>query len=471
MPSGTDAGVLALPSVSLVPDPPPPGAVLVPASDAAASALVLAGALGAGPPLTEDEAAAELAERRQAALAPLAERVRRLGEEARAARVQADAAVDAHPGLRTLPRGLTSHAVRDTAHAVHLAAERLREARDAVGARPSFDAAAAAQARAAQADVEHTRWERGDALRRTLPVLAAANLLAACIVAGRLATEAFDAAMLLVAVLPLLGLAFTATSVAVPAHHARLAARRRWSALRSMNVSTLAGLTVLEERAAAWDRRAARVTAAEEELRAAGGAWRTLVGGTVALTSADRLAADLDIAERAAAPAVAAETAWAEAAAGLQAAEDTFGAGHPPLVVVDPDPTVAAVTRLATLRRLALLGGATPVILVGAGMPAAVEAGAPVAGDTDRPPARHRVRPPAAPAPPPARRPVREPVAVGAWRAAASAVPSRPPSPAPAGAARAAEELGRRVRSGLVKLKDRAQALRAAAERAGPARR
>ena len=362
MPVGTAAGVSVLPAAR-VPVPPVPGVVVV---ECTTPKRVLARALaaaGASAPMSVEEAAAELDRRRAAACAEPAARVAACAAGVEAAR--ASARKGRPPGLDTVPAGLTAAGVRAAARRTREAAESLEVARDAVGERPTYDDGAARAVREAQADIEQARQDRASALPRANWVLTRANALGAVLVAGRFVSEAFDRTMVFVGAVPLAALVYSAFVVLVPIRRGRAAGRRRWAALRSMNVSTLAGLAALQERTGAWERRAARVKAADAEYRAAGAAFRTMVGGGVALASADRLAKDLDKAESLDDAVREAEEAWAAAAADLQAAEDA-GAGGDPLVVLDPDPDADPEERRRAVERLAALAGPTSLVVVAA---------------------------------------------------------------------------------------------------------
>ena len=350
-----------LPDASALPVPAPPGVSVVPASDPAATAGEMAGLLGTGRCLSVAEAMEELAGRRAAAVDGPAPLVRSRRADATAATA---AAMHVRPGLSTVPVGLTGATVRGAAHQLAEAAEALHAAREAVGARPGFDEKLAADARAAQADVLQARVDRATALPRANAVLIRANLAAAAIVVARLVSEAFDRVFVLVALLPLAALVFTAHAVITPARNSRAAARRRWSALRAMNVSTLGGLAALEERAGAWERRAARLREAEAHLRTARHTWTSLVGTAVSIASADRLAADLDAARALDDTATAAEADWCDALVALQEAEDRAGAGTPPLVVLGPDPAADQAAADVLLERLRQLAGAAAVVVV-----------------------------------------------------------------------------------------------------------
>lgn len=435
MPSGTAAGVSVLPAASALCVPAPPGVVVVPSTEPDDEVAQILGVLGGDRWLSVDEAAAELGRRRAAALEEPVVHARACRAAAVAARA---AAVGARPGLATVPSGLTPTIVRSAARTVVEAAETLRAARDAVGARPGYDGRAARAAREAQADVERACRDRAAALPRTSPVLTRANLGAGALVLGRAASEAFDRAFFLVAVLPLGALGYAAHAVIAPARRARAAARRRWAELRSMNVSTMAGLAALEERAGAWERRAARVAAAEADFRVARDTWRSLVGRSVALASSERLAADLEVTAELDAAARSADDAWSQAVEAIQVVEDTAGTGEAPLVVLDPDPAADHDDRLLAVQRLAELAGATTVVVVVA-EPAAIEAPHPDGVD--------RVGEPAAPVeatpPPPARPSVPAPV------------PVRSPRTAPVGDG-GIVDLRERVKAGLLRLRGRA---------------
>lgn len=357
----TPAGVSVLPDASALPVPAPPGLVFVPAAEPAGTAADIAGLIGGGRFLTVGEALEELAARRAAALDPPTARARARRADATAA---VAAALHVRPGLSTVPAGLTATEVRAAAHRLAEASEALHAAREAVGGRPKYDADLAADARAAQADVLQTRLDRAAALPRANTVLVQANLGAVAIVVGRVASESFDRAFFLVAVLPLAALVYAVHTVVAPARRARAAARRRWSALRAMNVSTMAGLAALEERAGAWERRAARMRAAEAERRGAHDAWTSLVGSAVAIASASRLAADLEAAAALEEAARLASAAWSDAVIALQEAEDMVGTGWPALVVLGTDRTDVPTANGLVRRQLAHLAGAATVVLI-----------------------------------------------------------------------------------------------------------
>ena len=396
------AGVSVLPDASALPVPAPPGVVVVPAGDPAGTAADIAGLLGSGHCVTVDEALDELAGRRSADLEAPAALARALRAGAHAATVTA---LHVRPGLSTVPAGLTAARVRAAAHHLVEAAEALHAAREALGLRPLYDGELAADARSAQADVLQARLDRVASLPRANAALVQANLAAAAIVAGRAATDAFDPAFFLVALLPLAALAYAARTVMAPARRSRSAARRRWSALRAMNVSTLAGLSALEERSAAWERRGARMRAAEADLCAARDTWTALVGDAVAIASAGRLAADLEAAAELDETARAAAAAWCDALVALQEAEDTAGSGWPPLVVVGSEPAAGPSADGLVMQRLVdHVGSATVVLVVAERAPGGVQAGA---ADGD-----HEAR---------VVRPVPVPVGAGAHRAASGA--------------------------------------------------
>jgi len=431
MPSGTAAGVFVLPQGTALPAPPPPGCTVVPVEGAAAAegtAAALAGVLGAGVCVGVERASAVLAGRRAEAVAGPAAHLR----AAAAAAVTARAApARVQPGLSTVPAGLSAATVRSAVLTVAEAVEAVHDAREAVGGRPGYDGASAAEARAAQADVEQARVDRGGALPKANRVLTVANVGAGLLVAGRMASEAFDRVFVLVAIVPAGALAYAAHAVIEPARRSRAAARRRWSALRSMNVSTLAGLAALEERAGAWERRAARLTTAEADLRAARQAWRSLVGDAVALASAGRLAADLDAFAALEQSADDAARTWAEAAAELQAAEDSVAAGAP-LVVLDADPGADAGTRSAAVRCLAAAAGATTVVFVVAEpVPVPAVADEELAGRVD------------------------EPTAEFAWPLPALVPEPAPPVPVVATVDSGIVDLRERVKAGLQRLRAR----------------
>ncbi|HEX2701242.1 MAG TPA: hypothetical protein VHM89_13665 [Acidimicrobiales bacterium] len=360
MPSATSAGVFVLADASALPSPPPPGVSLVRSGDVPSTARSIALALGADACLTIDEAAAVLEARRAAAVETAMRQLRDRQAAVAAAHVATERA---RPGLSTVPAGLSAATVRSAAHTVAEAVESLAAAREAVGIRPGYDDGWAAVARAAQAEIDQARVDRANALPRANRALTAANVGAGLVVVGRVASEAFDGPFVAVAVLPVVGLGYAAHAVIAPARRARTAARRRWAALRSMNVSTLAGLAALEDRARAWERRAARVKAAEADFRAARDGWRSLVGDAVSLASAERLAVDLERALETERTMIEASAAWVEAAAELQVAEDTAPAGAP-MVVLHPGRVRPGDDDEGPVRLLAELAGATPVVLV-----------------------------------------------------------------------------------------------------------
>lgn len=435
------AGVLVLRDASALPVPAPPGVVVVLAPDVREAADEIARILDAAC-LPPDEARAELERRRREHLAEPVARLAACGERAAAARV---AAAHSPAGLRSVPAGLDGAAVRAAARAVSDAVRALDEARGAVGRRPCHDPGAAAAARAAQAEVEQARRDRWSAMPAATRVLLAANLGSGTVVAGRIASESFDRAFVLVPVLPVLALGYAAATVLGPVRRSRAAARRRWAALRSMDVSTLAELAALEQRAAAWRLRAGAVAAAESDLRAARHAWHALVGDAVSLASAGRLAADLDAAAALQAACAVADHAWADAAVALQVAEDTAGTGRPAVVVADPARAVRAGVRRRALDHLAAAAGATTVVVV---------------VDEESVPKRSR------PAPAPV--PVAALVAPGPVAAAPAAHRPRPlpvrPGPAtphrrrPGARERVIVDIRERVRGGLQRLRARADA-------------
>lgn len=410
----------------------------------------------AGGAISVDDAVAELTRRRAAALAGPIARVAARAADVAAAR--AGAAERRPAGLATVPAGLTAAGVRAAARRTREAAENLEVARDAVGERPSYDADAARDVKEAQADIELARQDRAHALPRANWVLTRANALGAALAAGRFVDDAFDRTFVFVAAVPLAALVYSALVVLVPARRARAAGRRRWAALRSMNVSTLGGLSALQERTGAWERRAARVKAAEAECRAANAAFRTMVGSTVALASAGRLAKDLDRAEALDDAVRAAEEAWAAAAADLQAAEDTAGGGEP-LVVVVPDAGADPDDRRRAYERLAALAGSTSLVVV-----AAVRRLRPVADPEPEPAPPPPPQPEPAPEPadlapaaPPVAPAPRCPNAEPATRHVPpepAAIPARPP------AAPGVVDLRERVRIGLQRLRARSLAAR-----------
>ena len=446
MPAGPAPGAFVLPPGSPLPPALPPGLVVVQTTDPDATVAGVLAATGAADALPAGEAARQLRRRRAGELAA----PRTLVAERRDAAGAARAALQSRPaGLATVPPGLLAAQVRSAARNTLEAVENLRVAREAVGDRPSYDQDAARLAREAQSDVERARQDRASALPRANWVLTRANAFAAVLVVGRLWHEAFDRTFVFVIAVPLVALAYAVHVVLEPVRRGRAAGRRRWSALRSMNVSTMAGLAALEERTGAWQRRAARVKTAEAEVREERDIWRRLVGESVALASADRLAIDLDKAEALEAAAGTGDRAWAEAALALQAAEDTIGRGGAPVVVLDPDVEVEPEARQRAMERLAALAGAATVVMVVAVPEPAVEA-APVA---EEPAAEEE--PVLALLPPPAtRRPALAPVPAPPGPLPG---PSRVPVEAgvPAAHGSGIVDLRERVRAGLQKLRAR----------------
>ena len=337
---------------------PPPGLTVVVASDPPRAAVRLARAVGGERPYTLAEALVELDRRRDLRLEGPRRRLAACGEAAAEVRARA---LSARNRLPPAVAGLPAAELKRAAQAVDEAALAVAAIREALGPRPHLDEDAARTAREANAAVEQARVERAAALPHANSILGMANAGAAVVVAGRLVSEAFDPAFVLVAVLPLAGLAFAGHAIVRSMRRSRAAAHRRWTALRSLDVCTMEGLDARERRARAWDARSRRLKAAEAELRRARAAWRALVGPTVTVAEAARVASDLDHAGRIAAAAEAAGRSWAEAASLLQQAEDGGGADEPPLVVVDDEPPAGR----AALDELTFRAGRVPVVIVG----------------------------------------------------------------------------------------------------------
>ena len=352
-----------------LPVPPPPGLVVIATDDPRRAAAMVVRAVNADRSLTVGEARQELDRRRDERLVEARERLARRGQRAAAALDRSSAARTDLPPVAT---SVSPAELRRAAAAVDDATVAVATTREALGPRPYVDEEAARAAREAQADVEGARDEWDGLRPRANWVLTRANAAAGLIVAGRLVTEAFDPAFFLVGVLPLAGLGYAGTIVGRSVRRRRAAAHRRWVALRSLDVCTMAALDAREERARAWDVRAVRLAQAEAELARARATWRALVGPTVAVSEAPRVAAEIEQAAALAAQADAAWRSWAEAADQLQAAEDGAGAGDPPLVVLDPDRAPDLARRQRLMQDLAARAGRSPVVLVLAGAAAKV---------------------------------------------------------------------------------------------------
>lgn len=359
------SGVFVWTPASLLRVPAPPGVVVVSSGDKAQSAVEIARTLGADRWLYAEDAVVALERRRVEVLATYRETLHETGTRAAAARVRA---AGMRPGLSTVPTGLTAGMVRAAARRVAECKGELHAARELVGIRPMYDEATGSAARAADAEAKAARRACSAALPRLAMALAVASLAAGSLVVGRLLYESLDGVFFLIALLPLAALIYSTQAVIAPAHRARVAARRRWAALRSIGVSTFGALAALEDRSAEWVELSLQLhAAAEQALQAALGSWHDMVGDAVALTSVERLAADL---EAVAAATSSTELAWALSAAALQAAEDTFGADQRPIVVLNPDPII----NTNALQRLAAAAGRTTVVVVTADPQAEQEA-------------------------------------------------------------------------------------------------
>lgn len=365
---GSPPGVHALVCAAELPVPPPPGVTVVPAPDPWQAAGGVARALGVARMFTAAEACEELDRRHEERMAEARHRARACADAAEAARERAAAARSAVPdGMPDVPAG----ALRQTAREVEDALAELRAGRRTLGPRPHVDAETAHDAREAQVIVDLARLQRAALAPLVGRILAVANAGALAIVAGRVASEAFDPVFVLVAVLPLGALGVVASMVGHNVRRGRRAARRRWAALRSLDVCTLAALDAREAEARAWDARAARMAERRRDLVRAQAAWEALVGPGVRVVDAAGLADAVEEATALEAEAEAADEERVQAAARLQAAEDA-GVGGAPVVVVDAGSSPER--RDALVRRMAARAGRTPVVVVTA---AAVAAPAP----------------------------------------------------------------------------------------------
>lgn len=339
--------------------PPPPGVVVVVARDAGRAARRLARSLGADRPRPAAAVMEELGRRRRAGLEPY----RRLAEGCRLEAAAATAALEA--ARAALPPGLAGadpRLVRRLAGALASARSSVRTARAALGPRPELDRDAARQAHLATEALDEARRRRGTRLPNACSLLTVANGGAGALVVGRLLSEAFDPAFFLVAVLPSAALAYTASVLIGDARRCQAAARRRWTALRSLDLCTMAGLAAVEARDAEWSARAGRLARAQARRAAAGRAWRGVVGPAVLADDAPRAVAELERVAGLEARCRAAGEAWRDAAAALQQAEDSAGAGQPPLVVLDASLACDAATPV--LARLADQAGRASVVVV-----------------------------------------------------------------------------------------------------------
>ena len=361
MMAGDVPGVRALGSASEVPVPPPPGVAVVRAADPWQAAGDVARSIGATRLFTATEACEELDRRHDAAVARARRHRDRCATEAEAARERAAAGVPA--GVPPRLAGVSPVALRRAATAVEEAIASVRAARVALGPRPHVDEEVAHEAREAQVLVDLARLQRAALVPRANRVLGTANAGAALIVGGRVVSEAFDPAFVLVAVLPLGALAIVGTMVGHTVRLSRSAARRRWAALRSLDLCTLAELEAREVEARAWDVRATRIAERRRKLVRAQNAWEALVGPGVPVSRAASLATALEEVATLEAEAEAAARSWADASERLQAAEDA-GAEGAPIVVVEAG--ASQERHGEVLRALAERVGRSPVVVVAA---------------------------------------------------------------------------------------------------------
>ncbi|MGQ0520112.1 MAG: hypothetical protein ACT4PX_03030 [Actinomycetota bacterium] len=356
---GALPGVVGPIPVDEVTVPLPPGLVVVVARDAGRAARRLARSLGADRPRPAGDALEELGRRRGAELEPY----RRRAEGCRLEAAEAATALEA--ARAALPPGLAGadpRLVRRLAGALASARSSVQTARAALGPRPELDRDAAREAHLAAEALEEARRRRGAGLPDAFSLLTLANAGAGALVVGRLLSEAFDPAFFLVAALPLAALAYTASVVIGDVRRCQAAARRRWTALRSLDLCTMAGLAAVEARDAEWSARAGRLARAQARRAAADRAWRGVVGPAVLADDAPRAVAELERVAGLEARCRAAGEAWRDAAAALQQAEDSAGAGQPPLVVLDA--SLAGDAALPVLARLADRAGRATVVVV-----------------------------------------------------------------------------------------------------------
>lgn len=420
-----------LPAGDVAP-PLPPGIVLVAAREPGRTARRLARELGAERWCTPAQALEELDRRRQASLV----HHRRRAAECRAAAAEARAEVAAErAALATGLAGAAAAQVRVAAAEVRRSRRTVEAARSGLGPRPRLhdDALATGAARAAHeahAALEQARHQCGADLPQANSILSVANACAGTVVVGRLVSEAFDPAFFLVALLPLAALGYTVAVVGRHVRRCRALARRRWTALRSLDVCTMAALASLEQEAGDWTARSTKVAKAEKRLHEAETAWRSLVGTDADVSTAERIAVSLErLAELETSGREAADR-WTDALVALQCAEDTFGRGHPPLVVLDRK---ARPDSLPSRSQLATAAGGGTVVLVGPALAMAARQPEPAPPEPAEPAAV-----PPAPTPAPAGAPAPVPACV----------------PAPA-AASAVVDLRERVLAGLQRLRAR----------------
>jgi hypothetical protein len=414
----------------------PPGVVVVASRDVGRTARRLARSLGGALYATADEAVQELARRRAEALAPHLARV----EECRAAAGAARQAVEeARASLRPGLAALRPDDVAAAARAVAEARAAVRAVRTGLGPRPHLDDALAQRVHEAHAALEQARRARGARLPDALSLITMANCGAGVLVAGRLFSEAFDPAFFLVACLPLSALGYAGSVVMRDVNRCRVAARRRWTTLRAMDLCTMAALASREADVRRWEERSRAAATASARLTHAEAAWSGLVGRGVSVQAAPQVMAALHDVAALHHVARDASAAWAEAAAALQGAEDTAGAGSAPLVV--PDRRPGHDPQGQALAALARAAGLASVVVVRPAVAMAVESPAPA--DDRLMPAPHQADPAAALAP------------SGATGGEQPAPAAHRAPPVPAAAASAVVDLRQRVLSGLLRLRTR----------------
>ena len=324
------------------------------------AAVKIAQLLGVGGTCTVSDATAELVRWREECLeAPLT-----VMRRARAAVASARAAAGAARRAVPVPvAGRAPSELRRAADQLLRATAEVARARLLVGPRPELDEEAAATARRAQADLDQARQNRRGTIERANRILAMGNGAGALFVIGRVTAGSPDAVLLLAGALPLGALALGTQLVIADVRRSRLAARRRWAALRSMDLTTMSGLVEREARHKDWALSLSRLQQAEARCAREHVHWESLTGGRVAPGDVSQVVVLLESARAADARVRAAEAAWAEAAALVQRAEDAHGpARHRPVVVLhDRD---ARRPLLAQLDHLISLAGTTTVVVV-----------------------------------------------------------------------------------------------------------
>ena len=358
-------GVVGPLPVGEVPRPVPPGVVVVAARDVGRATRRLVRVLDAASYSSPEEARHELARRRAASVGPHLTRLDECRAEATTARRDLEEALASlRPGLA----GVRPEDVADAAGAVYEAREVVGAARAGLGPRPALDEALARSAHEAQGALEEARQARGTRLPEAVSLLTMANCGAGVLVLGRMFSEAFDAAFVLVAALPLAALGYAGSVVVRDVNRCRRAARRRWMALRAMDLCTMAGLASREAEVRGWEERSGRAHAAGARLAEAEAAWAGLVGPGLSVEAAPNLMAALEEVAELDRRAQEAEAAWVEAAAAIQCAEDLAGLGTEPLVVADRRPAQdhqgRALAALAEAAGLASVVVVRPVVAV-----------------------------------------------------------------------------------------------------------